>query len=92
MALQRGWFRHVRMDCERFASLRTKRIGTWPSLTSPWVIGCPNTPLCLISLLIFYFLENIPFHPYPLLFKWTRLWTWTLQPLRLRSLQNGCSI
>ncbi len=28
MALQRGWFRHVRKDFGRFASLRTKRIGT----------------------------------------------------------------
>jgi hypothetical protein len=28
MALQRGWFRHVRKDFERFASLGTKRIGT----------------------------------------------------------------
>jgi hypothetical protein len=28
MALQRGWFRHVRKDFEKFASLRTKRIGT----------------------------------------------------------------
>jgi hypothetical protein len=37
MALQRGWFRHVRKDFGRFASLRIKRIGTWPSLTSPWV-------------------------------------------------------
>jgi hypothetical protein len=37
MALQRGWFRHVRRDFEIFASLRTKRIGTWPYLTSPWV-------------------------------------------------------
>jgi hypothetical protein len=37
MALQRGWFKHARRDFERFASLRTKRIGTWPNLTSPWV-------------------------------------------------------
>jgi len=37
MALQKGWFRHVRRDFERFASLGTKRIGTWPYLTSPWV-------------------------------------------------------
>jgi len=29
---------------------------------------------CLICLFTFYFLENIPFHPLPLLFKWTRLW------------------
>ncbi len=28
MALQRGWFKHVRRDFERFASLGTKRIGT----------------------------------------------------------------
>ena len=88
MALQRGWFRHVRKDFERFASLGTKRIGTWPSLTSPWVIECPNMPLCLISLLTFYFLGDIPFHHLPLLLKWTRLWTWILQPLGLRSLQK----
>jgi hypothetical protein len=62
----------------QFASLGTKRIGTWPSLTLPWVTGCPNTRLCLISLLTFYFLGDIPFHPLPLLLKWTRLWTWTL--------------
>jgi hypothetical protein len=37
MALQRGWFRHARRDFKRFASLGTKRIGTWPYLTSPWV-------------------------------------------------------
>jgi len=37
MALQRRWFRHARRDYKRFASLRTKRIGTWPYLTSPWV-------------------------------------------------------
>jgi hypothetical protein len=37
MALQRGWLRHVRRDFGRFASLGTKRIGTWPYLTSPWV-------------------------------------------------------
>ncbi len=89
MALQRGWFRHVRKDFERFASLGTKRIGTWPSLTSPWVTRCPNMPLCLISLLTFYFLGDIPFHHLPLLLKWTRLWTWILQPLGLRSSQKG---
>jgi hypothetical protein len=38
MALQRGWFRHVRKDFEKFASLETKRIRTWPYFTSPWVI------------------------------------------------------
>jgi len=74
MALQRGWFRHARRDFERFASLGTKRIGTWPYLTLPWVIRCPNTPLCLISLLTFYFWGNIPFHLLPLLLKWTKLW------------------
>ncbi len=58
MALQKGWFKHARKDFGRFASLRTKRIGTWPSHTSPWVTGCPNTPLYLISLLTFYFLET----------------------------------
>jgi hypothetical protein len=89
MALQRGWFRHVRRDFERFASLRTKRIGTWPYFTSAWVTRCPNTPHCFIFLFILYFLGNIPFHPLPLLLKWIRLRTWTFQPLRLRSLQRG---
>ncbi len=28
MALQRGWFKHARRDFGRFASLKTKRIGT----------------------------------------------------------------
>jgi hypothetical protein len=28
MALQKGWFKHVRRDFRRFASLGTKRIGT----------------------------------------------------------------
>jgi membrane-associated phospholipid phosphatase len=56
MALQRGWFRHVRKDFEKFASLGTKRIATWPYFTSPWVTGCPNTPFCFIPLLTFYFL------------------------------------
>jgi len=28
MALQRGWFKRVRRDFGRFASLKTKRIGT----------------------------------------------------------------
>jgi hypothetical protein len=28
MALQRGWFRHVKKDFGKFASLGTKRIGT----------------------------------------------------------------
>ncbi len=40
MALQRSWFKHARRDFERFASQETKRIGTWPYLTFPWVIGC----------------------------------------------------
>jgi hypothetical protein len=61
MALQRGWFRHAKKVFEIFASLGTKRIGTWPSLTSPWVTRCPNTRLCLISRLTFYFLGDIPF-------------------------------
>jgi hypothetical protein len=69
MALQKGWFKHARRDFGRFASLGTKRIRIWPYLTSPWVIGCPNTLLCFISLLTFYFLGNIPFHPLPLLLK-----------------------
>jgi hypothetical protein len=88
MALQKGWFKRVRRDFGRFASLKTKRIGTWPSYTSPWVIGCPNTPFYLIYLLTFYFLGDIPFHPFPLLLKWIRLWTWTPQPLGLGSLQK----
>jgi hypothetical protein len=89
MALQKGWFRHARRDFRRFASLETKRIGTWPYLTSPWVTRCPNMPLYLIFFLTFYFLKNIPFHPLPLLLKWTKLWTWTLHPLRLGSSQRG---
>jgi hypothetical protein len=28
MALQKGWFRHVRRDFGSFASLKTKKIGT----------------------------------------------------------------
>ncbi len=35
MALQRGWFKHARRDLGIFASLGTKRIGTWPYLTFP---------------------------------------------------------
>ncbi len=89
MALQRGWFKHARKDFGRFASLRIKRIGTWPSLTSPWVTECPNTPFCLISLLTFYFLGDIPFHPLPLLFKWNKLWIRTFQPPGLRLSQKG---
>jgi hypothetical protein len=89
MALQKGWFKHARRDFERFASLGTKRIGTWPPLTLPWITRCPNTPICLISLLTFYFLGNILFHLFPLLLKWTSLWTWTLHPLRLGSSQRG---
>jgi hypothetical protein len=69
MALQRGWFKHARKDCEKITSMGTKRIGTWPYLTSPWVIRCPNMFLCVISFLIFYFLKDIPFHPLQLLFK-----------------------
>jgi hypothetical protein len=76
MALQKGWFKRARRDFGRFASLRTKRIGTWPSHTSPWVTRCPNMPLYLIFPLTFYFLGDIPFHPLPLLLKWTKLYTW----------------
>jgi hypothetical protein len=83
MALKKGWFKRARRDFGRFASLRTKRIGTSPSHTSPWVTGCPKMPLYLISLLTFYFLGDIPFHSLPLLLKWTRLWTWIPQPLGL---------
>jgi hypothetical protein len=86
MALWRGWFKHAKRVFGRFASLGTKRIRTWPYLTSSWVIGCLNTSLCLISLFTFYFLGNIPFHLLPLLLKWTRLWTLIPQPLRLGSL------
>jgi len=89
MALQRGWFRHVKRDFERFASRKIKRIGTWPSLTLPWVTRCPNMPLYFISLLTFYFLGNITFRLFPLLFKWTKLWTWTLNPLGLGLSQRG---
>ncbi len=89
MALQKGWFKHAKMDFGKFASLGIKRIRTWPYLTSPWVIGCPNMFFFLISLFILYFLGDIPFHPFPLLFKWTKLWTWTPQPLGLGSLQRG---
>jgi hypothetical protein len=39
----------------------------------------------LISLLIFYFLGDIPFHLLPLILKWTRLWIWTPKPLGLGS-------
>jgi len=69
MALQKGWFKHARRDFKRFASLRTKKIGTWPFLTSPWVTGCPDTHIYLISFLTFYCLGNIPFHLLPLLLK-----------------------
>jgi len=89
MALHKGWFKHAKRDFGRFASLRTKRIGTWPSHTSPWVTRCPNTLPYLISLLTFYFLGDILFHPLPLLLKWTRLWTWIPKPLGLGSLQKG---
>jgi hypothetical protein len=89
MASQRGWFKHARRDFGRFASLRTKRIGTWPYLTSPWVIRCPNKPLCLISFLTFYFSGDIPFHPLPLLFKWTKLRIWIPQPFGLGSSHKG---
>jgi hypothetical protein len=88
MALQRRWFRHARRDFGRFASLGIKRIETWPYLASPSITRCSNMPICLISLLIFYFLGDIPFHPLPLLLKWTKLWTWTPQPLGLRSSQR----
>ncbi len=84
MALQRRWFRHAKKDFGRFASLGTKRIGTWPYLTSPWVTRCPNMPFCLILFFTFYFLGDIPFH-LPLLLKWTKLWTWTPHPFGLRS-------
>jgi len=44
MALQKGWFRHAKRDFERFASLGTKRIGTWPYLSQPHVGDkCENT-------------------------------------------------
>jgi hypothetical protein len=69
MALKKGWFRHAKRDFGRFASLGTKRIGTWPYLTLPWVTRCPNMPLCIISFFTFYFLGDIPFHPLLLLLK-----------------------
>jgi hypothetical protein len=37
MALEKGWFKRARRDFGRFASLKTNSIGTWPSLTLPWV-------------------------------------------------------
>ncbi len=89
MTLKRRWFRHARRDFEIFVSLGTKRIGTWPYLTLQWVTWCPSTYFCLISLLTFYFLAAIPFHLFPLLLKWTKLWTWTPQPLGLGSSQRG---
>ncbi len=88
MALQRRWFKHARRDFERFASLRTKRIRAWPYLTLPWVTWCLNMLLCFIFLLTFYFLREIPFHPFPLLLKWTMLWTWTPKPFKLGSSQK----
>jgi hypothetical protein len=63
MALEKGWFKHARRDFEKFASLGTKRIETWPYFTLPWVTRCPNTFICLISFFTFYFLGDIPFHP-----------------------------
>jgi len=47
--------KRLRKMCD---SPRTNRIRTWPYFTSPWVTRCPNTPLCLISLLTFYFLAS----------------------------------
>jgi len=88
MASWRGGFRHAKRDFRRFASLGSKRIGTWPYFTLPWVTRCPNMPLCLIFLHIFYFLGDIPFHPLPLLLKWIELWTWIPQPFGLGSLQK----
>jgi hypothetical protein len=35
MALQKGWFKRARRDFGIFASLKTKRIGTWPSHILP---------------------------------------------------------
>jgi hypothetical protein len=88
MALQKGWFRHVRRDFERFASLRTKKIGTWPDLTSPWVTKCPNMLLCFIFLLFSTSWETSHSTLF-LLFKWTRLRIWTPQAFGLGSSQRG---
>jgi hypothetical protein len=41
--------------------LGTKRIGTWPYLTSPWVTGCPNTSLSHFSPYFIFFGK----HPIP---------------------------
>jgi hypothetical protein len=50
MPLWRRWFRHARKDFEKFATLGTKRIGTWPSLTLPWAIGrLPISPSSIIA-------------------------------------------
>ncbi len=87
MVLWRGWFKHARRDFEIFASLGTKRIGTWQYLTAPWVIRSKHAFLFHYAP-YFYFLGDIPIHPFPLLLKWTRLWTWTSQPLGLGSSQR----
>ncbi len=89
MALQRGWFRHGRRDFRRFTSLGTKRIRTWPYLTSPWVIGSPNTLLCFISFLISTFWETFHSTLFHCCSNGPGLWTWTPQSLGLGSLQRG---
>ncbi len=63
MALQKRWFKHARRDFGRFASLGTKRIRTWPYLTSPWVIGCLNTPLLSHFAPYFLLFERHPIPP-----------------------------
>ncbi len=63
MALQKRWFKHARRDFGRFASLGTKRIRTWPYLTSPWAIGCLNTPLLSHFAPYFLLFERHPIPP-----------------------------
>jgi hypothetical protein len=48
-----------------------------------------HTYLSHFSPYFLFFERNIPFHPLPLLLKWTRLWTWTPQPLGLGSSRKG---
>ncbi len=58
MAFQRRWFRHVIRDFGRFASLGTKRIGTWPYLTLPWVTGFQTSLFVWFRFLLSTFWET----------------------------------
>jgi hypothetical protein len=55
MAWKIRWFRHARRDFRIFALLGTKRLGTKPYFTSPWVTRCLNTPLFHFSLYFLFF-------------------------------------